>query len=131
MTEQMHDPVTHPAGYTSHPSGIEIINLARTLPLAVGSAVQYVMRRDYKGSAYEDLSKAIWYLEDSIHNGPAYYITRSMKRVAAEIIAAEPNPTVISFLRALTVSNRDGFFGSSPDLELARDLVVALREEYI
>lgn len=57
------DVVNHPSHYTSHPSGIEAIEITGKLPFALGNAVKYLMRSRYKKKRVEDLKKARWYLE--------------------------------------------------------------------
>ena len=62
------DPVNHPTHYTSHPSGIECIEITRHYNFAIGSAIKYLWRQGLKDSnpAVQDLKKAIWYIEDEI-----------------------------------------------------------------
>lgn len=55
--------IDHPAHYTSHPSGIEAIELCEHLPFNIGNALKYVFRAPYKGNAEADLAKAEWYLQ--------------------------------------------------------------------
>lgn len=126
------DPVTRPVGYNSHPSGIEVIEYRRLLPTGPGDAVKYVMRRDLKGNPIQDIDKAIWYLNDSIDNHISYSLTSTMHHRIQPVIEAEPNATVKAFLASLYVQIPGRWlFGNYPDLELARDLVMALREEYL
>ena len=66
------DPVRHPEHYTSHPSGIECIQITEHMGFCLGNAIKYIWRADLKGSAVEDLEKAQWYIE------------RELKRRAAE-----------------------------------------------
>lgn len=61
-----HDPVNHPKHYTSHPSGIECIQITRWLNFNAGNAVKYVWRAGEKNDLIEDLKKAAWYLNDEI-----------------------------------------------------------------
>jgi len=69
-TAAAHDPVNHPSHYTSHPSGIECIDITRHHGFAVGNAIKYMWRAGLKGSSteneIEDLKKAVWYLQDRI-----------------------------------------------------------------
>lgn len=59
----MADEVNHPPHYTSHPSGVECIEIAERLGFNIGNAVKYIFRRDLKGAgAVIDLRKAIWYI---------------------------------------------------------------------
>lgn len=62
----MNDPVEHPAHYTSHPSGIECIQVTECMSFCLGNAVKYIWRAGLKGDPAEDLRKAIWYLEREI-----------------------------------------------------------------
>ena len=60
------DPVNHPAHYTSHASGIEVIQITEHMGFCLGNAVKYILRCDLKGNAIEDLKKARWYLDREI-----------------------------------------------------------------
>lgn len=62
-TELGHDPVDHPAHYTSHPSGVECIQITEHMGFNLGNAMKYIWRADEKGTAIEDLQKAAWYIE--------------------------------------------------------------------
>lgn len=63
-----HDPINHPKHYTSHPSGIETIEITRHMNFNRGNAVKYLMRAGLKDPAkeVEDLQKAAWYIQDEI-----------------------------------------------------------------
>jgi len=60
------DNIEHPKHYTSHPSGIECIQITRHMGFNLGNAIKYIWRADLKNDAIEDLEKAIWYLIDEI-----------------------------------------------------------------
>ena len=68
------DNVNHPKHYTSHPSGIECIAIARHYDFAIGNAIKYLWRHGLKteegkcdlDKSIEDLKKAAWYIEDEI-----------------------------------------------------------------
>jgi len=62
----MDDPVNHPAHYTSHPSGVEAIDITRHMNFNLGNAVKYIWRAGLKGDSIEDLQKARFYIEDEI-----------------------------------------------------------------
>ena len=69
--DEIFDPVSHPRHYTSHPSGIECIEITRHMNFNLGNAIKYIWRHAEKGGV-QDLRKAIWYLEDEIkRNGKA------------------------------------------------------------
>jgi hypothetical protein len=61
-----HDAVNHPKHYTSHPSGIECINVTEHMGFNLGNAVKYIWRADLKSDALEDLKKAVWYVQREI-----------------------------------------------------------------
>lgn len=61
-----HDPVDHPKHYTSHPSGVECIQVTRHMNFNRGNAIKYIWRCGDKGNPIEDLKKAVWYLQDEI-----------------------------------------------------------------
>jgi len=66
--------VNHPSHYTSHPSGIECITIARHYCFSIGNAFKYLWRAGLKSEKgvtdhakeIEDLRKAIWYINDRI-----------------------------------------------------------------
>lgn len=70
----MSDNVNHPKHYTSHPSGIECIQIAEHHNFCVGNAIKYLWRAGLKDDAnrgtlakqVEDLEKAKWYIEREI-----------------------------------------------------------------
>lgn len=62
----MTDLVNHPPHYTSHPSGIECIQITENMGFCLGNAMKYIWRADLKGNATEDLKKAIFYLNREI-----------------------------------------------------------------
>lgn len=60
------DSVNHPKHYTSHPSGIEAIQVTRHMSFNLGNVIKYVWRAGQKGDPIEDLRKAMFYLQDEI-----------------------------------------------------------------
>lgn len=66
--------VEHPTHYTSHPSGVECIDIARHYCFSIGNAIKYLWRAGLKSEEgmtdktkeIEDLNKAIWYIKDRI-----------------------------------------------------------------
>jgi hypothetical protein len=62
----MNDPVNNPSHYTSHPSGIEAIQVTRHMNFNLGNAMKYIWRAGLKGAVIQDLQKAIFYLNDEI-----------------------------------------------------------------
>lgn len=62
----MSDPVRHPRHYTSHPSGVECLDIVRHMGFNLGNAIKYIWRADLKGAAIQDLEKARFYIDDEI-----------------------------------------------------------------
>ena len=68
------DDVNHPTHYTSHPSGIECIDIVKYHDFCTGSAMKYLWRagikqeqgKDKTQKEIEDLRKAVWYIEQKI-----------------------------------------------------------------
>jgi hypothetical protein len=62
----MNDPVNHPKHYTSHPSGVECIEVTEHFNFNKGNAIKYIWRSSDKGREVEDLRKARWYIDREI-----------------------------------------------------------------
>jgi hypothetical protein len=58
--------VNNPKHYTSHPSGIECLEITRHMGFNLGNVIKYIWRADLKGKNIEDLKKAAFYLQDEI-----------------------------------------------------------------
>ena len=67
----MADMVNHPPHYTSHPSGVECIQITEHMNFCLGNAVKYIWRADLKGGGVEDLEKAVFYLRREIERRKA------------------------------------------------------------
>lgn len=59
----MYNTVSNPKHYTTHPSGIEPIQITKHETFLRGNILKYVMRAPYKGNEVEDLKKARQYLD--------------------------------------------------------------------
>ena len=62
----MTDMVNHPPHYTSHPSGVECIDIVEHMGFNLGAAIKYIWRADEMGNALQDLEKARWYIDREI-----------------------------------------------------------------
>lgn len=62
----MSDPVNHPDHYTSHPAGVEAVDIAEHMNFNLGNVIKYVWRADLKGNDLQDLKKARWYIDREI-----------------------------------------------------------------
>lgn len=65
-TKMSNDNVNHPKHYTSHPSGIECIQVTEHMDFCIGNAIKYLWRAGGKNDEVEDLEKAIWYIQRKI-----------------------------------------------------------------
>ena len=66
MENVMTDTVNNPKHYTSHPSGVECIEITEHMNFCLGNAVKYIWRASLKGKEIEDLRKARWYIDREI-----------------------------------------------------------------
>lgn len=88
----MNDNVNHPSHYTSHPSGIECIQITEYMDFCIGNAIKYLWRAGGKNDEVEDLKKAIWYIQRKIDliDKPKHGITdRLLKARYEEIVEGE------------------------------------------
>lgn len=69
----MNDNVNSPKHYTSHPSGIECIQVTEHMGFNLGNAVKYIWRCDLKRDTIEDLKKAKWYIDREIQKREREY----------------------------------------------------------
>lgn len=74
MAKCENDKVNHPSHYTTHPSGVECIEITRHYDFCIGNAIKYLWRAGLKSEGgytdtqkeIEDLKKAIFYINDKI-----------------------------------------------------------------
>ena len=66
--ERTKDMVQNPPHYTSHPSGVEAIEVTRHMNFNLGNAMKYLWRAGLKdpSKTIEDLRKAEFYIQDEI-----------------------------------------------------------------
>lgn len=67
-SEPVEDVVNHPSHYTSHPSGVECIQVTEHMNFNLGNAVKYIWRAGLKDSdkTLQDLNKARFYIDREI-----------------------------------------------------------------
>lgn len=73
--DKYNDNVNHPKHYTSHPSGVECIEITKHYDFCIGNAIKYLWRAGLKSEQgyssdekqIEDLKKAIWYIQEKIN----------------------------------------------------------------
>ncbi|MFF3672421.1 DUF3310 domain-containing protein [Streptomyces sp. NPDC002120] len=60
--------MNHPSHYTTHPSGVECIEVTEHLNFCLGNAVKYIWRAGLKDSSktVQDLEKAKFYISREI-----------------------------------------------------------------
>ena len=119
--------VDHPAHYTAHPSGVEVIEITEQMGFCLGNAFKYLARAGLKGDLLTDLRKALWYIErEAARNFPST-LTPWNSEPAEKWIAAEPDPRLRRLFHALWLTS------SKPErdngvLWLAHDALVAMIE---
>jgi hypothetical protein len=66
---QQREMVNHPDHYQGS-GGMEVIDIIENynLGFSLGNAIKYILRSNKKGSAKQDLKKAIWYINREISN---------------------------------------------------------------
>lgn len=65
--EVMPDMVNHPKHYTSHASGVEVIEITEHMNFCLGNAIKYILRAEHKDNQIQDLKKAVWYINREIN----------------------------------------------------------------
>lgn len=104
----MTDKVNHPKHYTSHPSGIECIQITEHYNFCVGNAIKYLWRQGLKDEAgydpvqkqIEDAQKAIWYINRHIIG-----LQKSIKQV--QLI--QPGTLMTDEMLARAMVNKNGY----------------------
>jgi len=73
----MNDSVNHPSHYTSHPSGVECIQITEHFDFVIGNIIKYAWRAGLKdgSSKLQDLQKCLWYANRAV--------AREIKRLEA------------------------------------------------
>ena len=103
----MSDNVYRPAHYSSHPSGVECIELARHLPFALGNALKYIWRAGQKIDRAEDLEKAQWYITDAVRTAlplrPRRRVRQYLLQRVEKAYAAEPDPIKREAIKVLVL----------------------------
>ena len=92
----MADNVNHPTHYTSHPSGVECIEITEHYSFCVGNAIKYLWRAGLKKDGtladidkeIEDVKKAAWYVQRHLEN-----LQKKKKQMAEEELDKKSNET--------------------------------------
>lgn len=91
----MNDKINHPSHYTSHPSGVECIQVTEHFCFNIGNAIKYLWRAGLKtDDPTEDLKKAAWYVNREIERlsskKPITVPDLGKKQIAQEPSAEKP-----------------------------------------
>lgn len=112
--------VNHPKHYTSHPSGVECIEVVEHMTFCLGNVFKYCWRAGQKDGETElqDLRKAAWYLEREIsvlndwRNSP----TRRLCRVCTAAFVGKYNSSTCPSCRSVSKMRAHAAFkNSNPD----------------
>jgi hypothetical protein len=99
----MQDLVNHPAHYTTHPSGIEAIEVTQFMSFTLGNAFKYLFRAEAKDGD-RCYRKAVWYLAREIElrqsqqPRPTVNAHNAMRKIDA-IVASEPRSEIGKAMR--------------------------------
>lgn len=107
----MVDLINHPPHYTSHPSGVECIQVVEHMGFNLGNALKYIWRADLKGDAIEDLKKAAWYVQREIER-------RTRDERCPITYSSSPNGVTTRCL--LYVDHKEGHKFPASSLDLTR-----------
>lgn len=80
---------TNPSYYRSE-GNVQLIELIRLMPFSIGNAIKYVYRNERKANPREDVTKALWYLEDYSRNPVAMDEPISASTVASVLHGCQP-----------------------------------------
>jgi hypothetical protein len=89
--------VSHPNHYTSHPSGIECLEISRYLPFGLGNCIKYLWRSGIKGGQekrLEDVSKALFYLDDALAEWQGIRVNATFMMNMARFLRAMASPSI-------------------------------------
>jgi hypothetical protein len=93
----MNDEVKHPSHYTSHPSGVECIEITGGMDFLLGNAFKYVFRgwNNLKHDGTVDLEKALEYLNFKAPDRKRFY----------DFIKKEPNKKLMELFEGIYLAN--------------------------
>jgi hypothetical protein len=90
----MTDEVNNPPHYTTHPSGVECIEITEHMNFCLGNAIKYIWRAGLKtDDPLKDLRKAAWYVAREIERLEKYTDLCGYAVLAAECVSRETNIT--------------------------------------
>lgn len=95
------DMVNHPPHYTTHPSGVECIQITRYMTFDIGNAFKYVFRSSRKNGR-QDIEKARWYLRDALRHAVFPFTLggfSTAKKALDAVVEAEPDHNRVRFYR--------------------------------
>ena len=132
-SEPVIDLVNNPTHYTSHPSGVECIDVTKHQPFALANVIKYVWRSDLK-NGLEDLEKARKYLSwvesvdlFTVFNVRHYY---PGDKTLNKIIVSDPgNHTLRHMLTVLMSVRKHDITGARNHLSMAKASLDALIKE--
>lgn len=90
----MSDNVNHPSHYTSHPSGVECIQITEHMNFNIGNAMKYLWRAGLKSDdAREDLMKARWYADRELERLAGMPVAAPVEAPVARVFnVGDPEP---------------------------------------
>ena len=87
----MGNEVNHPKHYTSHPSGVECIDVNESMNYCIGNSYKYLIRDGLKHhDPFIDIDKSIWYIQREIERRSQNKSFEKYAADAAKIAEASP-----------------------------------------
>lgn len=83
---RLFDVISEPEHYTTHPSGVEPIQITKYETFLRGNIIKYVMRAPYKGTELQDMKKARQYLDWEIERLESLAKGNSLPKQIKEVL---------------------------------------------
>ena len=123
------DPI-NPAHYTTHPSGVQCIEISQHLSGCLAQAFQYVWRCGQKDDPVQELKKALWFIEQELTiDKPQVIRELVFKDALVKVSRADTNLLRAVALLKLAMAN---VLNNDRKLELleAQEAIILLIDKY-
>lgn len=95
----MSNNINRPKHYTSHPSGVECIDIIVNFPFGLGCIIKYLWRAGLKSSRVEDLQKAMYYMK----RAPLYCVDTVRHDLIKRVLEHENNEVLQKILTQISL----------------------------
>lgn len=99
----MSNNINRPKHYTSHPSGVECIDIIVNFPFGLGCIIKYLWRAGLKNSnsRVEDLQKAMYYMKKA----PLYCVDTVRHDLIQRVLEHENNEVLQKILKKISLGS--------------------------